>query len=793
VAAAAAASDDAAAATPPQKPPTASNPLLGINSPGSHSHGASINDSHEGDGNDDDVEQRGGPAPVRQAPSVYKFTPSTDCPKLRLLSGRGAGMVTLRAVVRRAAVAIVIEKQDDWWYVACCGYQGWVKVTKGMEEQGVLTAVTQLRRHEDWRGNNYFFCAGKVMMGSDAKFFALTNLMLGAATVLLFAFVVPACAHPALVGAVFGATCAYCVYYLWLAALVEPGILPRNEFSFKPMLPPGGSTVGPTGYKYCESCNIYRPPRSKHCASCQNCVEVFDHHCPWTGNCIAKRNYQYFCKFTFALTWYCLMTLVASAGVLAHATVTYYSASYAAAGGVEDPSRPLRSVARAVLENPPALFLAIFTVLVVGSLFSLSGYHLYLLVIGQTTNENLRGVYDGRTNPYNRGCCGNWLFVCYSTTPPSLLRDQSALLTAEAFVDELYPGLRDEESNWLSSSSGDSGSSSSKNSSHPGGGDGAGGEADDKGGLKWGSRLAGLAPIQGASPPRAAGNASYTTPQRGGASLSTSALRPPSAGGGGHDAVRDALRRYTPEVTVTAHAVPANAPKPSSFNDYVRPTPTTALLPRPPSSASTGTGGSGSRGSSGGSSSRGSSSIHGGGGGGGVGLSTGFGFFGMGMGVPGPVPKRDYGSADSIGVSTYGSGSGSESHGGGYGGYGPSRPDSAASLASESSQNSQITASTGPAARIFTSGNRGGGATPTPTATATAGGASATPTRTTAMDTVESVVHGVFSIGMLPFSAFSPTDPSAVAAAAAAGGDVDGGDDDDDPDPVRMRAPRVAR
>jgi hypothetical protein len=48
-------------------------------------------------------------------------------------------------------------------------------------------------------------------------------------------------------------------------------------------------------------------------------------------------------------------------------------------------------------------------------------------------------------------------------------------------------------------------------------------------------------------------------------------------------------------------------------------------------------------------------------------------------------------------------------------------------------------------------------------------------------------------MGMLPFSAFSPTEPSAVAAAAAAGGDVDGGDDDDDPDPVRMRAPRVAR
>ncbi|CAH8668193.1 unnamed protein product [Dicrocoelium dendriticum] len=154
-----------------------------------------------------------------------------------------------------------------------------------------------------------------------------------------------------------------------------------------------------TRLKWCVTCELYRPPRCSHCSICKHCIDNFDHHCPWLNNCIGKRNYRYFFSFLLSLTVHMVATFgVSVCFVLLHSqNLTSYR-----------------------------VIIAIVVLVMVGLLLlpvlGLTGFHIFLVSKGRTTNEQVTSKYDLDMNPFNRGCCVNWLHVFCKAEGPVLIR-----------------------------------------------------------------------------------------------------------------------------------------------------------------------------------------------------------------------------------------------------------------------------------------------------------------------------------------------------------------------------------
>lgn len=165
---------------------------------------------------------------------------------------------------------------------------------------GLFHPVPSFVAHEAWMGNHSFFCGGKVMLGSDAPSLFFTTIMIIVGLAIHCLHILPmlqnattettiniedgntsrsllphlwllsdpiamwTCTIVAAVGA---------LVTLWRTALMDPGILPSLSAPIKapPPLDEHGNVLpmgGALGYRYCSTCNIFRPPRSKHCNSC---------------------------------------------------------------------------------------------------------------------------------------------------------------------------------------------------------------------------------------------------------------------------------------------------------------------------------------------------------------------------------------------------------------------------------------------------------------------------------------------------------------------------------------------
>lgn len=170
-----------------------------------------------------------------------------------------------------------------------------------------------IRNYEYWPGNNEFYCKGYLMLGPKGlSKLLLLFLMVTVPFLLSFLFTILSHSGKVKVSILSVIICflyIITIYYLLNVSLSEPGYLLRNEnyfkaittkLQFKPVIKVVINGIVKK-LKFCDTCILYRPPKTSHCKYCNNCVSSFDHHCLWVGNCIGKENYKKFIIFLFVM------------------------------------------------------------------------------------------------------------------------------------------------------------------------------------------------------------------------------------------------------------------------------------------------------------------------------------------------------------------------------------------------------------------------------------------------------------------------------------------------------------
>jgi DHHC palmitoyltransferase len=244
----------------------------------------------------------------------YRFqaSPITPIVALHKQPGGGGGMASgggVTGLLRRSAVVPShgTDASGDWILVSVGGRSGWARKKQPHQHFSGFTLAEQFRATEGWMGNHAFFCNGKCMLGSDAPSLVFTNVLIAVGYVWHFCIVLPKLQQMELQGHLqLGSNNLWSshqndqttnndtpitttlwwwsvalgllsVVMLWVSALMDPGIIPPVSSPVKAPIPHQKVPLGgPLGYRYCSTCNIFRPPRSKHCNSCNVCVSKFD-------------------------------------------------------------------------------------------------------------------------------------------------------------------------------------------------------------------------------------------------------------------------------------------------------------------------------------------------------------------------------------------------------------------------------------------------------------------------------------------------------------------------------------
>ncbi|KAI1887622.1 hypothetical protein AGOR_G00192210 [Albula goreensis] len=136
------------------------------------------------------------------------------------------------------------------------------------------------------------------------------------------------------------------------------------------------------GIRYCDRCQLLKPDRSHHCSVCDKCILKMDHHCPWVNNCVGFSNYKFFVLFLGYSVLYCMFITATD--------VRYFILFWTVGGSIH------KNILKFVdgLPDTQAKFHIMFLFFAASmfsvSLFSLFGYHCWLVCKNRSTLEAFR-------------------------------------------------------------------------------------------------------------------------------------------------------------------------------------------------------------------------------------------------------------------------------------------------------------------------------------------------------------------------------------------------------------------
>ena len=145
--------------------------------------------------------------------------------------------------------------------------------------------------------------------------------------------------------------------------------------------------------RICKTCNIRKLARSKHCSLCNACIGTLDHHCIWINQCVGEHNYRYFLLFLFIHAIYLIYAAIGLYLIII--SEVYENKLYDAIFYDRSSGREIKATTHIIFTYIISNRLHLCIIFMLASVMSIAislffSYHIYLLYIGETTNETYK-------------------------------------------------------------------------------------------------------------------------------------------------------------------------------------------------------------------------------------------------------------------------------------------------------------------------------------------------------------------------------------------------------------------